>query len=34
MAREPFRHHSYVAEVAIVHVIGEGVPATRPPSSD
>lgn len=25
MAREPFRHHSYVADVAIVHVIGEGV---------
>ena len=24
--REPFRHHSYVADVAIVHVIGEGVP--------
>jgi len=23
--REPFRHHSYVAEVAVVHVIGEGV---------
>lgn len=23
--REPFRHHSYVADVAIVHVIGEGV---------
>lgn len=23
-AREPFRHHSYVADVAIVHVIGEG----------
>lgn len=25
MAREPFRHHSYVADVAVVHVIGEGV---------
>lgn len=24
--REEFRHHSYVADVAIVHVIGEGVP--------
>jgi 3-dehydroquinate dehydratase-2 len=24
--REPFRHHSYVADVAVVHVIGEGVP--------
>lgn len=24
-AREPFRHHSYVADVAIVHVVGEGV---------
>ncbi len=24
-AREPFRHHSYVADVAIVHVTGEGV---------
>ncbi|WP_347979061.1 type II 3-dehydroquinate dehydratase [Microbacterium sp. ProA8] len=24
-AREAFRHHSYVADVAIVHVIGEGV---------
>ncbi len=23
--REPFRHHSYVADVAAVHVIGEGV---------
>jgi 3-dehydroquinate dehydratase-2 len=23
--REPFRHHSYVADVAVVHVIGEGV---------
>jgi 3-dehydroquinate dehydratase-2 len=25
MAREPFRRHSYVADVAVVHVIGEGV---------
>ena len=24
-AREQFRHHSYVADVAIVHVVGEGV---------
>ncbi|MCW3494516.1 type II 3-dehydroquinate dehydratase [Microbacterium sp. SSM24] len=24
-SREPFRHHSYVADVAIVHVVGEGV---------
>ena len=24
-AREPFRHHSYVADVALVHVVGEGV---------
>ena len=24
-AREEFRHHSYVADVAIVHVVGEGV---------
>jgi 3-dehydroquinate dehydratase II len=24
--RESFRHHSYVADVAVVHVIGEGVP--------
>ncbi|KAA9087001.1 type II 3-dehydroquinate dehydratase [Microbacterium radiodurans] len=24
-AREAFRHHSYVADVAVVHVIGEGV---------
>ncbi len=23
--REPFRHHSYIADVAVVHVIGEGV---------
>ena len=26
LAREPFRHHSYVHDVAVVHVIGEGVP--------
>jgi 3-dehydroquinate dehydratase-2 len=25
MAREPFRHHSYVADVASVHVVGEGI---------
>lgn len=25
MAREEFRHHSYVRDIAIVHVIGEGV---------
>jgi len=25
MSREEFRHHSYVRDVAIVHVIGEGV---------
>jgi 3-dehydroquinate dehydratase-2 len=25
-AREPFRHHSYLADVAVVHVVGEGVP--------
>lgn len=24
-AREPFRQHSYVADVAVVHVVGEGV---------
>ena len=24
-AREAFRHHSYIADVAVVHVIGEGV---------
>ncbi len=24
-AREPFRRHSYVADVAVVHVVGEGV---------
>jgi 3-dehydroquinate dehydratase-2 len=23
--REEFRHHSYVRDVAVVHVIGEGV---------
>jgi 3-dehydroquinate dehydratase-2 len=23
--REEFRHHSYVSDVAVVHVIGEGV---------
>lgn len=26
LAREPFRHFSYVADVAAVHVVGEGVP--------
>lgn len=26
LKREPFRHHSYVADIAVVHVIGEGVP--------
>ncbi|BDV30588.1 type II 3-dehydroquinate dehydratase [Microbacterium terricola] len=26
MARESFRHFSYVADVAVVHVIGQGVP--------
>lgn len=25
MTREDFRHHSYVRDVAIVHVVGEGV---------
>lgn len=25
-AREEFRRHSYVADVALVHVVGEGVP--------
>ena len=29
MARESFRHHSYVADVAVVHVIGQGVPGYR-----
>jgi 3-dehydroquinate dehydratase-2 len=24
-AREPFRHHSYVRDIAAIHVIGEGV---------
>jgi 3-dehydroquinate dehydratase-2 len=24
-AREEFRHHSYVADVALVHVVGEGI---------
>jgi 3-dehydroquinate dehydratase II len=28
-AREEFRHHSYVADVAVVHVIGEGVAGYR-----
>jgi 3-dehydroquinate dehydratase II len=26
LQREPFRHHSYVTDVAVVHVVGEGVP--------
>lgn len=26
MKREAFRHHSYVTDVAVVHVVGEGVP--------
>ena len=25
-AREEFRHHSYIRDIAAVHVIGEGVP--------
>lgn len=25
MARETFRHHSYIADVAVVHVVGRGV---------
>jgi 3-dehydroquinate dehydratase II len=25
-SREPFRQHSYIADVASVHVVGEGVP--------
>ena len=25
LEREAFRHHSYVADVAVIHVIGEGV---------
>jgi 3-dehydroquinate dehydratase-2 len=29
MAREPFRHHSYVRDVAVVHVVGEGVAGYR-----
>lgn len=29
MAREPFRHHSYVRDVAVVHVAGEGVDGYR-----
>ncbi len=29
MAREEFRHHSYVADVAVVHVVGEGVQGYR-----
>lgn len=29
MAREEFRHHSYVADVAVVHVTGEGVAGYR-----
>jgi len=29
MAREEFRHHSYVADVAVVHVIGQGVAGYR-----
>ena len=28
-AREPFRHHSYVADVASVHVMGEGIEGYR-----
>lgn len=24
--REAFRHHSYVADIAVIHVVGEGVP--------
>lgn len=28
-AREEFRHHSYVADVAAVHVIGEGIAGYR-----
>ncbi|WP_322409108.1 type II 3-dehydroquinate dehydratase [Microbacterium invictum] len=27
--REPFRHHSYVADVAAVHVMGEGIEGYR-----
>lgn len=29
MAREPFRHHSYVADIAVIHVIGQGVAGYR-----
>ena len=29
MAREPFRHHSYVADVAVVHVDRRGRPRLR-----
>lgn len=29
MAREEFRHHSYVRDVAVVHVVGEGVAGYR-----
>ena len=25
-AREEFRHHSYIRDVAAIHVVGEGVP--------
>lgn len=28
-AREEFRHHSYVADVAVVHVIGQGIAGYR-----
>ena len=28
-AREEFRHHSFVRDVAVVHVIGEGIPGYR-----
>lgn len=27
--REPFRHHSYVADVASVHIMGEGIEGYR-----
>ncbi|WJL95572.1 type II 3-dehydroquinate dehydratase [Microbacterium sp. ET2] len=27
--REPFRHHSYVADVASIHVMGEGIEGYR-----
>lgn len=26
LEREAFRHHSYVADVAVVHIVGQGVP--------